>query len=177
MTTQSAAVIAPPEEEEVTTAEIDVKKLLDALVPPVSIEIVDIFGNEYKLPTACSARSQIKILNELEQLKAIPAVASLFTGFQVADVTDVVSIIVSVAGDPAVMAGIATCFELAHPKAYARARIAADEAGTEYADAADLFPVEELAGAVVPLFIRLIRRGANAIQTLGKATDLAPSMI
>ena len=39
----------------------DFSTLIDVLVPPATIEVVDAFGNEHKLVTAIPARSQIQI--------------------------------------------------------------------------------------------------------------------
>ena len=161
-------------EEVYRQAELDLKNLLDILVPPNSINIVDIFGNEYELPSSCSARAQIKIIKEFDKLKALPSVTeALGGGVAIGDATDLIKIIAQVAGDPAVMEGIAKAFETAHPGAYAKAKKSAKENSVKFSDAADLFAVEELAGAVIPLFIRLVKKGAQAMQTLSRATTVA----
>ena len=174
MTIDSAALASEPQEpqEAQPQPDMDIQKLLDVLVPPASVEITDIFGNNYKVPSACSARAQIKILQELDGLRNNPTVVDVIRkGFYFDEMTELVGIIVRVASDPDVMAGIAKAFALAHPRPFAEASNHAKNEGFDFDDAADLFPVEELAGAVVPLFIRLIRRGTSAVQVLNRATS------
>ena len=45
----------------------DLLELLTQLVPPDTIEILDIFGNSYKKPSVLSARKQIKVVREFEK--------------------------------------------------------------------------------------------------------------
>jgi hypothetical protein len=169
--TNESTVIAEPEDIAQQTPNMDLQQLLDVLVPPTNIKITDIFGNEYSIPSACSARAQVKILQQLNKLKNNEAVQSaLKDGLDFNEISELVGIIVGVAADPEVMEGIANAFALAHPKPYRSTCATAKEQDVEYQDAADLFSVEELAGAVVPLFIRLVRKGTSAIATLNQAT-------
>jgi len=155
-------------------AELDLSNLLDVLVPPSTIEVTDIFDNNYELSSSCSARAQIKILKELNGLKDLDVVQeAIGSGVVISDASDIVRLVTSVAGDDQIMSGIATAFEIAHPSAYAKAKKSAKENGVKYNDAADLFAVEELAGSVIPLFIRLVKRGAVAMQTLSRATMMS----
>jgi len=166
------ATVAEIEETPQQTPNMDFQSLLDILVPPTSINITDIFGTEYNIPSACSARAQIKILQQLDKLKNNQTVKGVLdNGFSFDEISELVGIIVSVASDPEVMTGIANAFAVAHPRPYANAKARAKEEGVEFEDAADLFSVEELAGAVVPLFIRLVRKGTSAIAALNKATQ------
>lgn len=166
-----AAAIAESNEVAQQTPAMDLQSLLDVLVPPTSIVITDIFGNQYSISSACSARAQIKILQQLDKLKNNNVVKSVLEdGFNFEEMSELIGIIVSVAADPEVMTGIANAFSIAHPKPYASAKDQANKNGVEFEDAADLFPVEDLAGAVVPLFIRLVRKGTSAISALNQAT-------
>lgn len=169
--TDEATAIAGQEDKVQKTPNMDLQQLLDVLVPPTSIKIVDIFGNEYNIPSACSARAQIKILQHVDKLKNNQTVKDVLdSGFHFDEISELIGIIVSVASDPEVMSGIANAFAIAHPRPYAETKKHAENQGIDFEDAADLFPVEELAGAVVPLFIRLVRKGTSAVATLNQAT-------
>jgi len=169
VTTQTAAVAQPPQPDE--DSELDIQKLLDVLVPPASISVTDIFGNEYTVPSACSARAQVKILNVADGLKKNETLATTMSGdVDLADIGAIIGLVVTICADEEVMASLAKAFEIGHPIPYGNSSSKAKELGVPFDDAADLFPVEELAGAVVPLFIRLVRKGTTAVQSITKAT-------
>jgi len=146
-----------------------VTSLLETLVPPKDIQIVDVFGNEYELPTSVSARKQIKILREFEKLKDIPA-----EKFSIKDGTPagIVSMIVDIAMNEIVFDVICKCFYTAHTLTVLKAKTVADEEGVEvekdHLGVGDLFPIEEIVSGIVPLFIRLARRTGSALAVLSK---------
>jgi hypothetical protein len=151
---------------------LDLTKMLDTLVPPKTVTVADVFGNEYETNAVCSARSQIRILRKFEELQTLPAIAEqLGDNIAIGDAASIAALIVKVASDPQVLGGIASAFEIGHPKTYTLAVKAAKKQGLkEIEDAADLFPIEELVAAVLPLFMSLLRKSATAINALTGAT-------
>jgi len=158
--------------EEVSNPGLDLTQMLDTLVPPKTVTVVDVFGNEYEMTAVCSARSQIRILRKFEELQTLPAIAEqLGDDIAIGDAGSIAALIIKVASDPQVLSGIASAFEIGHPKTYGLAIKAAKKQGLkDVEDAADLFPIEELVAAVLPLFMRLLRKSATAINALTGAT-------
>jgi len=150
-------------EEEIPTvaSEINTELLsffLEKLVPPDTLDISDIYGNSYTLPTAISARSQIKVIRVFEDLmEKIDK-----TKFVVPDPVTMPALLKAlliVSSDELVIESIEKCFGLAHPKVLKSALKGYGKGGS----AADVFSIEELLSGVVPLFIRLLRRGTSLI--------------
>ena len=141
--------------------------LLETLVPPTNIEIIDVFGNDYKLSSSVSARKQIKILREFDKLKEISTDdLSLAEG----NVSGIVSLIVDVAMNEVVFDVVCNCFFIAHPKTVAKAKAHAENEDVEFEEnhlaVGDLFPIEEIVSGIVHLFIRLARRTGKALAVL-----------
>jgi len=142
------------------------RRLLDVLQPPDDVIVTDGFGTTHRLSCSVPARQQIKILRIFERVKDLP-VASQLQGI---DSGGFAGAIILLATDADVLAALAEVFQLAHPRAYGEASAKAHDLGHEFEDAADLFPIEELVAAIVPLFGRLVHRSAGAIQALDAAS-------
>jgi len=149
-----------------------IKSLLDVLVPPEELLIVDIFGNEYTVSAVCSARVQIKVLRKLDKLRELSLVQEVVgeMDFNANGIQGIIDALMRVSAEDEVVELLAGAFEIAHTLPYAKAKKSAKSNKVTFQDAADLFPVEEIIGAVVPLFIRLARRGATAIGAVSRAT-------
>lgn len=152
------AAEAPSEQEKKSLS--DMRKIIDTMVPPKTVEVVDVLGNEYRLPGAVSARVQVEILRVVEGLSSLPA-GALFSG-STGDTKGLVAMLSVLAREPLVLTALAEAFALAHPAALAKALLAVRAEGIEANDAADAFAVEEIVAALVPLFVRLAKRGASA---------------
>ena len=148
----------------------DFQALMEMLVPPTSITVVDIFGETYEVPSAIPARAQIKVIRVLESIKDLP-VANQINLDEGLNGPAIGKIILTLAQDARVMAALAESFELAHPAPFAATKQRADTEGTPYEDAADLFPIEEIVGALVPLFVRLAQKAGAAVRGLGEVTN------
>lgn len=143
-----------------------VKSFLATLVPPTKVEIEDIFANKYDLTCSVSARNQIKILREFDKLKELPNVDFLGESNE-GGVTSIVKTIINVATDETALLIICRCFSIGHAPALSKAKEHAKNIDHEFEDndyaCADLFALEELVTAIVPLFIRLAKRSSQAI--------------
>lgn len=155
-------------EEKTTTEEAEpiepmnaamISLFLERLVPPEKIEIEDIFGNIYSLPTSISARSQIKVIRVFEgMMEKVDR-----TKFKFPDPINAATLLtafINISSDDTVMNSIETCFKVAHPKVLKKALSKFDG---KSGSAADVFSIEELLSGVVPLFIRLIRKGTGVM--------------
>lgn len=142
-----------------------IAELLDQLVPPESVVIRDVYGGEHHLRARIPARAQVLVMRHME------AIATREVGSEIRDaargkgggaVAAAVFAMVRAAGEEDVMRGIAQAFAVAHPTALAMAKRAAEmqEPGLDVSrlDAADLFGVEEMATALIPFFLALLRR-------------------
>ena len=146
------------------------RALLDTLDPPNTLEVTDVFGEVHRLPSAVSARAQIAIFRKIEEVQSLPVAEGLSGDFAGGNV---VGAILALSSDPKVLEALAECFSVAFPLAVARASKRATEEGLSFEDACDLFPIEEVIGSLVPLFVRLMRRGMKAAETLGAAREAA----
>ncbi len=153
-------------EDPIDDVAFDFNSLVNILVPPTSIEIVDAFGNEHKVSSAISARSQIVLFRIVEDIQKCEAVMKIAGNGSVSNAGGVASALMYLGGDEEVMGYLAEAFEVAHPRAYAEACKSAEEQGVKVEDAADCFSVEELVSAIVPLFLRLIKRTAQAANVM-----------
>lgn len=143
----------------------EMRRIIDTMVPPRTVEIVDVLGNPYRLPGAVSARVQVEILRVVEGLTSLPA-GALFSGAS-PDAKGASTLLLVLAREPRVLAALSEAFGLAHPATVAKAVAAVREEGIEANDAADAFAVEEIVAALVPLFVRLVKRGASAAEAVG----------
>tara|TARA_Y100000593_G_C4218364_1_gene290484 strand:- start:357 stop:887 length:531 start_codon:yes stop_codon:yes gene_type:complete len=141
------------------------KSFLSTLVPPTEVEIEDIFGNKYELTCSVSARNQIKILREFDKIKDIGSGIDL--GKADGQVRGLVETIVNIATDEHSLLIICRCFSLGHSSALEKAKNHASNNKHLYEEGdlacADLFSLEEMVTAIVPLFIRLAKRTSQAI--------------
>jgi len=150
------------EESEVNVLD-SLKSFLEDLVPPSTTVIADVFGNEYELISSISARKQIKILREFDKIEEIK-------GVEFKDEDNILQTIVKVASNEDYLNILCRCFSMAHGKVLQSAKESADKESYEYEDGefmpADLFSLEELAAAIIPLFIRLAKRTSQAIDKI-----------
>jgi len=142
-------------------------ELLEQLVPPETVVIRDVYGGEHYLRARIPARAQVLVMRHLE------AIASKSVGAEIRDavrgqgggIGAAVFAIVRAAGEDDVMRGVAQAFACAHPSALFAAKKNAQmqepTCDTSRMDAADLFGVEEMATALVPFCLALLRRLAT----------------
>jgi hypothetical protein len=137
---------------------------LETLVPPENINFENVFGDKFKYPSMVSARKQIKILRIFDSLQEVDLDGLVFT-----DVQSVVDSIVKVATNETVLKGINDCFVIAYPKAIDRSIVKAKKNKYDYEEefaAADLFSIEELASAIIPLFLRLVKKSGKVLTAI-----------
>ena len=137
------------------------KTFLEDLVPPKEVRVSDVLGNEYDIICSVSARKQIKILREFDKIEEMK-------GVEVKDEDNILKAIVKIASNEEYLKILCRCFKIAHSKVLNQSKAKADKVDYEYEEgdflAADLFSIEELATAIIPLFIRLARRTSQALQ-------------
>jgi hypothetical protein len=150
-------------------ADIDLRRLISVLVPQATVVITDVLGNERTVPGAVSARTQIVLMRMIDEVKELPVAESINLDTAAMGTGGIVGVLVTLAQDPQVVEALAQMFEVAHPSAYEKARDDCEDAGLEITDAADVFPIEELVSALVPLFVRLAKRTGTAVAMLGEA--------
>jgi hypothetical protein len=147
-------------------AAAEVQAFLMELVPPEDLEIRDVTGGLHRLPKIVSARATLRVTQALASANleavAFPAPGAFSIGAISRGVLSVLS------SDEALDA-LGRAFTAAFPAVVQAARVnrqAIDIDGNfapgEY-DILDLFPVEELVVAIVPLFARPTARLASAL--------------
>jgi len=146
--------------------ELDLKKLIETLVPVKSVVITDVTGEEHIVSGSVSARKQIEIMRLIDEVKSLPAVN---IDMNVTGALGIVGILLNLAQDPQVVDALARMFMTAHPQAYNAALENGNKAGIDVIDASDLFAIEELVAAIAPLFVRLAKRTGSAMTALGGA--------
>ena len=159
-------------EEEIKTNEeisIDIDKLLEKLVPPDEIVILDIFGNEYKKPAIVSARKQIKVIRSFQKALSFAGESKLNMSDGVVSLIDY---IVEIATDEKVMDCLGDCFTYAYPDVVEKSVVYAKDASisVDQNPALDLFSIEDIAGSIIPLFVRLAKKSGGAIKILTSLT-------
>tara|TARA_B100001564_G_scaffold265844_1_gene227366 strand:+ start:446 stop:922 length:477 start_codon:yes stop_codon:yes gene_type:complete len=138
-----------------------IKGLFANLVPVDKTTVTDIFGEEHHLSCTISARTQIKLLRLIEEVKDVEFNIDFST-----EEVNIVDMLLSLANNEKFLAVLGKCFDMAYPKVVAEVKFEADQNGIEADDALDLFPIEDVIGAIAPLFIRLAKKTMGALQTV-----------
>ena len=158
-------------EEELEDGATDlVQRFLDKLVPPTEVKIQDLYGQEYELRTKISARSQIKLVREFEKAMKEIKLNELFSAEQEITSASIVNALMKVAIKDEVMNSVDKCFQIAHPNAFDTAKKNAknDEYAPKKPTPLDLFSLEDILSAILPLFLGLIKKGANLLTLLAQ---------
>lgn len=159
------------------------KTFLDKLVLPKDVEVHDLLGNAYLLPSSVSARRTIQVTRHLQNALGEEAVGRAAVGLDAfAQKNDIAAAVVHAIGLVAseeVVTHLARAFGTAHPEVVRQAWEASPSfvAGPALQDpaarqalpddaAADLFALEELATGVLPLFVGLVRRSVQAFRVV-----------
>lgn len=153
------------EEKEKEIVERDaLTDFLETLVPPENITFENVFGDTFKYPSMVSARKQIKILRIFDSLQEVE-----LEGLDFSNMQKIVDSIVKLATNDIVLKGISDCFKIAYPKAIEKSIAKAKKNKYDYEEeyvSADLFSIEELASAIVPLFLRLAKKSGKVLTAL-----------
>ncbi len=139
------------------------RELFSTLVPPETLEIRDAFGNTHLVRSAIPARSQIKVMQQLDAIWGIDTSDITMTE-GIGGIGGISNLIIKLCSNEVLFESICGAFEYAHPRAFKDAQKSAIACGIEEEDAdhvADLFPVEEIVAGLVPFFIRLASRAVN----------------
>ena len=157
--------------EEATQAAQDLRDLFATLVPPDTIELTDALGNRYTVRSALPARAQIRVMQQMDELLSAEVdTSSISLVAQGGGLNAMANALVSLSKQPKILDGLAATFTAAHPAIVKQAGQAATEAGVEAADAADLFPAEELVAGLVPFIVRSAGRLVELATGLGAAS-------
>lgn len=143
---------------------------LEKLVPPEEIKISDLYGEQYELRTKISARSQIKLIREFEAgMKGIKLSDMIDSDVELTS-SVILGAVMKVAVKDEVLGSIEKCFQIAHPSALnsAKANAKNDPHAPKKPTALDLFGLEDILGAILPLFLGLIKKGANVLTLLAQ---------
>ncbi len=142
-----------------------IQGILETLVPPENIEITNIFGDKFTVSGVCSARKQIKILRQIDKIRELGSdleIEGSVSGF--------INGIVLLASNEDILGILSEVFGDTYPKELELSKKTAKKNKVDFEDgkfaSADLFPLEEMAAAIVPLFIRLARRTGQAITAI-----------
>ena len=142
-----------------------IQGILETLVPPENIEITNIFGDKFTVSGVCSARKQIKILRQIDKIRELGSdleIEGSVSGF--------INGIVSLASNEDILGILSEVFGDTYPKELELSKKTAKKNKVDFEEgkfaSADLFPLEEMAAAIVPLFIRLARRTGQAITAI-----------
>jgi len=147
----------------------DLQELIKKLVPQDNLTIKDIFGDEHEINTSVSARKQIKVVRIFDNVKDIPI--EIGQG-------NLMQTLLQVAQNETVLLALAEIFEIAYPQVVAQTQKVAKKKKVIFekkGSVADLFPLEEVIDAIVPLFIRVVKRTHQAIQALNKTEQSGES--
>lgn len=143
---------------------------LEKLVPPDEIIIHDLYGEQYELRTRISARSQIKLIREFEKGMKGVSLKEVIAPDEELTTSVIIGAVMKVAVKDAVLNSVDKCFQIAHPHAMdsARANAKNDPHAPKKPTALDLFGLEDILGAILPLFLGLTKKGANLLALLAQ---------
>ena len=147
-----------------------ITSVLDKLVPPTEITIEDLYGNKYYLRAKISARSQIKLLRKFEEVTKGIKITDFLSIDENITSGSMIKAIMKMATKEEIMNGIEECFMIAHPVALKQAinEAKGDENAPKKPKALDLFSLEDILSAILPLFLGLIKKGATTLTLLAQ---------
>lgn len=164
--------VPPPAERKRTQLEV----LLERLVPPADVTVTDIHGRVYKVASVVSARRQMAVVREVKGLlqqettvAAADEAAQLVRRGRPEDLGAALVKIVAQVADDAGLGHVGRAFAAGWPEVVAQSAQASGMGDPmDKGEAAlDLFPVEELAKAILPLCARLARSSVQALADVG----------
>ena len=132
----------------------NISDMLDALVPPSHIEITDIHGNQHRLSGAVPARRQIKVFREFQAIWNNKDIGSIVSEVEEITIPVITEVVMGVAFNEEVLNSLGRAFQEAHP-------------GVTSEDPLDLFAVEEVVAALVPLLMRFVKRVGKSLIGIG----------
>tara|TARA_R110000824_G_scaffold286394_2_gene474562 strand:+ start:445 stop:963 length:519 start_codon:yes stop_codon:yes gene_type:complete len=158
------------EEEQIEDSVDLVKHFLDKIVPPTEVRIQDLYGEEYELKTRISARSQIKLVREFEMGMKDIKFEELFSMDAEINSATILRAMMKVAVKDQVLDSIDRCFKIAHPQALESAKKNArnDPHAPKKPTSLDVFGLEDILSAILPLFLGLVKKGANVLTLLAQ---------
>lgn len=161
----AGGIPTPPGTGRATLAALE--RALDALSPPDGVTIRDAAGREYRLPGAIPAVRQLRALPAVEALLALPtargAASSAGERYAEGDLAGALVVALGAVLNEDALQHVDAAFAAAYPDALASARASA---GLPNAPASELFPVEELVGALLPFCGRLVGRLSTPLLAL-----------
>jgi hypothetical protein len=132
--------------------------LLKKLVPESDVVIKDCWGKEITLPSALPARRQIKVFRLFKEISEMEQVSDIFEG-RGGDASEIIDVIIELAGNDDISEKLGQAFTLAHPDAL------------DGKDPLDVLPIEEIVAALVPFLMRFLQRSMGA---MGAMTEIVP---
>ena len=132
--------------------------LLKKLVPENNVVIKDCWGKEITLPSALPARRQIKVFRIFKEISEMKEVSDILDG-RGAQASEVIDVIIELAGNDDISAKLGHAFSVAHPEAL------------DGQDPLDVLPIEEIVAALVPFLMRFLQRSMGA---MGAMTEMVP---
>lgn len=147
-----------------------INDVLEKLVPPEEVSIVDIYGNKYELRTKIAARSQIKLIRKFEEVTKDLSFSQFFSADEEIDSRAVIGAIMKMVTKEEIMDGVESCFQIAHPQALKEAikHAGSDPYAPKKPKALDVFGLEDILSAIIPLFLGLIKKGAMTLTLLAQ---------
>ena len=157
------------EEEALESVDL-IQNFLEKIVPPSEVKIEDLYGDKYELRTRISARNQIKLVREFEKAMKEIKLTELFAADQEITSASIISAMMKVSMKEQVTESIDKCFQIAHPNAFetAKKNAKADPYAPKKPTPLDLFSLEDIMSAILPLFLGLIKKGANVLTLLAQ---------
>lgn len=164
--TQDGGAVAPPTASPVEIGnEQDVAgrlwALVDTLVPESTTTITDYLGRTYVVPSDLPGRQQVRVIRRLRDLLVLPQMAPVREALGSGDVGRILDAALDCLEDEQVAAAIDEVFDAAFPGLV-------PDAGDRRP--LDLFPVQEIALALLPFAVRLVRRIGGVVQAMGAPT-------
>ena len=152
---------APEENEELDMpTALDLSDILSKLVPPDSVTITDVHGNEIKVPGSISARRQIRVFRIIKSIFDGDKIEQILGGAYLEGLSfsSVADGVLGIATDEEVINMVGEIFSSAFPDLL------------DGKDPLDELPLEEVIVAIIPLLQRFIKKAGmgvvNVVKTL-----------
>ena len=142
------------EETGIKEAFLEIKDLISVLKPAKSINISDVYGNEYGLRLFISAENQIELVRIFESISE----EAIKKDIDIKSVKRVVAAVLKLALDPDVAKSLGEAFALAHPKVFKAAVKASKDEGDNFKRMTQLFSLQDIVGGVMPFLFDAVNK-------------------
>lgn len=153
-----------------SSEEMDLESLIERLVPKEGVKISGISGTEYEIPSRVGARKQVRATRKLRDLVSKMSSDGIAVSMDGDGIKAFANAIIEDDEDEYIE-GLFEVFKSAFPKIVDNEKSVCEDHGVAFENEADLFALEDLVEALLPLSLRAASRMMQLANQVNKAAQ------